>query len=125
MDMKRSFKILSTKFAMAFLLMCSCTPEEVHSDPTRDVTTAQDKDGYTVKGTVACDGLPLSGVLVSDGRNVAVTDLDGHYWLKSSSVDDIVFISIPSGYEIPVADNSWEPGFWYALDQDKLAIGQV
>ena len=125
MDMKRSIKILSTTLALALLVVCACTPEEVPSDPERDVTAAQDKDNYTVKGTVACDGTPLPGVLVSDGRNVAVTDLNGHYWLKSSSADDIVFVSIPSGYEVPVADNSWEPGFWYALDQEKLAAGGV
>ena len=56
--------------------------------------------GATVYGRVTCDGRGLSGVVVSDGFEVAVTDDKGIYNLESDKTFKYVFISIPSGYEV-------------------------
>jgi len=59
-------------------------------------------DGATVTGTVTCDGEPVAGVLVSDGYQVAETGADGVYRLVSDKKHGYVFITIPSGYEVPL-----------------------
>ncbi len=55
--------------------------------------------GTTVWGHVTCDGMGVSGVVVSDGIQVTKTNADGLYQLKSAKKWGYVFISIPSGYE--------------------------
>lgn len=61
-----------------------------------DITLAE---GTTVYGTVLHSGEPVKGVVVSDGYEVAVTDGNGVYQLKSDKKRGYVFISLPSGYE--------------------------
>ena len=56
-------------------------------------------EGTTVYGKVSCDGEPLSGVVVSDGVEVTVTDKNGIYQIKSRKARGYVFVSVPSGYE--------------------------
>ena len=58
------------------------------------------KEGNNVYGKVSCNGQPLSGVVVSDGFEVAVTDESGFYQFKSEKTNGYVFISIPSGYTV-------------------------
>lgn len=73
-----------------------------------------DKPGMTIKGVVSADGKPLAGVVVSDGHEVTTTDRSGCYWLPSAKRNGNVFISIPSGYEVPV---KWAmPQFWAGLE---------
>ncbi len=55
----------------------------------------------TVYGVVSCDGKPLSGVVVSDGIEVVETDASGVYQMASKKKHGYVFISVPSGYEVP------------------------
>lgn len=57
--------------------------------------------GTTVYGKVSSQEGGIAGVVVSDGVEVAVTDKDGIYQLKSDKKWGYVFISIPSGYEVP------------------------
>ncbi len=57
--------------------------------------------GTTVWGHVLCEGAGVSGVVVSDGVQVTKTDSDGLYQLKSAKKWGYVFISVPSGYEVP------------------------
>ena len=57
--------------------------------------------GTTVYGMVSSEEGGIKGVVVSDGVEVAVTDEDGIYQLKSDKKWGYVFISIPSGYEVP------------------------
>lgn len=52
-------------------------------------------------GRVVCDGDGIKGVSVSDGHKVVVTDSRGRYRIKSDMPEGYVFISIPSGYEVP------------------------
>ena len=55
----------------------------------------------TVWGYVTCDGEGVSGVVVSDGYEVTITDYSGLYLMKSSKTEGHVFISIPQGYKVP------------------------
>lgn len=57
--------------------------------------------GTTVYGKVSSEESGVKGVVVSDGVAVDVTDENGIYQLKSDKKWGYVFISIPSGYEVP------------------------
>lgn len=57
--------------------------------------------GTTVYGFVKCGDEGVPGVVVSDGIDVTVTDEDGMYQLASEKKWGYVFISVPSGYEVP------------------------
>lgn len=61
-----------------------------------------DREGMNIKGQVydGTTGLPLAGVVVSDGRVLTTTDEEGRYWLQSEkrTLNPHVFVSIPSGY---------------------------
>ena len=56
----------------------------------------------TVYGKVTCSGQGVSGVVVSDGYEVVQTDVDGVYRMKSAKAHKYVFISVPSGYSVPL-----------------------
>lgn len=56
----------------------------------------------TVYGRVSCKGEGISGVVVSDGIQTTVTNEDGVYQLVSEKKNGYVFISTPTGYEVPV-----------------------
>lgn len=47
------------------------------------------------------DGKGIRNIAVSDGHKVVQTDARGHYRMKSDMPEGYVFISIPSGYEVP------------------------
>ena len=59
------------------------------------------ESGSTVYGKVSCGDEGIEGAVISDGYEVAVTDKDGIYQLKSQKRHGYVFISVPSGYEVP------------------------
>lgn len=60
-----------------------------------------DQGKWNVYGTVTCEGAPVEGVVVSDGTAVTTTGPEGVYRLWSDKNLGYVFISIPSGYEVP------------------------
>ena len=71
----------------------------------------------TVSGRVFDDadgasrpGLP--GVLVSNGRDVAVTDADGRYTLPVTD-ETVVFVVKPAGFMTPVEPGTLLPRFFY------------
>ena len=70
-------------------------------------------EGTTVYGVVSTTTGGVENVVVSDGEEVAVTDKDGIYQLKSTKKWGYVFISIPGGYE--VSSNGVLPQFHYGL----------
>ena len=126
-------RLMKNKIFAALVCLCSvcaCVKEEVEPSDKKIVAGVQfstkvaDRDGFLVKGMVYADCRPLAGVVISDGRNVTVTDENGRYWLASTTDDDIVFMSIPSGYMVDTR-KGWEPKFWHALDQGKLKKGEV
>lgn len=57
--------------------------------------------GTTIYGVVSCEGKGLKDVVVSDGVEVVLTDADGVYQIKSAKRYGYVFVSVPSGYEVP------------------------
>lgn len=59
------------------------------------------ENGTTIYGIIACEGKGLKDVVVSDGVEVVLTNSDGVYQIKSEKRYGYVFISIPSGYEVP------------------------
>ena len=66
-----------------------------------------------------CDtnGNPLSGVVVSDGRNCTRTDDKGFYKLKTDfSAARHIFVSIPAGYRAP-KNKEGMPLFYHAITQ--------
>ncbi|GAB2485765.1 calcineurin-like phosphoesterase family protein [Algoriphagus taiwanensis] len=58
-----------------------------------------------IRGRVTTSGQGLYRVAVSDGRSVVWTNSSGEYSLNSSSDRDFVFVSLPSGFEIPKQGN--------------------
>ena len=87
----------------------------------RDVTCTiehraevEQKDGYNVYGLISCDGTGVPGVVVSDGEDVTVTDENGVYYLNSKESNQVVFMSVPAGYEAEV--NGVLPKFHKVLD---------
>lgn len=56
-----------------------------------------------ITGHVLTDsGSPVAGVAVSDGVTIAQTDADGAYELPYRDNAEFVFVSVPSGYDIPL-----------------------
>ncbi|MDR0823526.1 MAG: calcineurin-like phosphoesterase family protein [Prevotella sp.] len=70
-----------------------------------------------------CDnkGSAITGVPVTDGYNIVVTNQKGEYRLLSNATAEFIYITIPSGYVIPMKDNS--PYFYHRVD-DKLKLKQ-
>jgi hypothetical protein len=54
-----------------------------------------------ITGKVTAAGKPLANVLVSDGFNIVQTGKDGSYQLTPDAKAEFVFVSVPSGHEIP------------------------
>ena len=68
--------------------------------------------GSTIYGIVTCEGNGVPGVVVSDGIEVVTTDEYGIYQIPSRKKYRYVWISVPSGYEVPsegVLPHFWEP----------------
>lgn len=65
---------------------------------------AQEGDEFVsrqVSGKVTGAGKGLAGVIVSDGYTVAQTDKNGVYKMNTHHDAKFIFVSLPSGYEIP------------------------
>lgn len=56
-------------------------------------------EGTTIYGKITDGDQPVAGVVVSDGVEVAKTDEQGIFQLKSEKYFGYVFVSVPSGYE--------------------------
>lgn len=81
-----------------------------------------DVEGMTVKGIVYADGQGISGVSVSDGHEVTVTDENGVYYLPSLKKTGFVFISIPGNYEVAMVGSA--PQFFKRLSNNTTTIEQ-
>lgn len=73
-------------------------------------------EGYTLKGMVHCAGKGVEGVLVTDGVLFTETDANGHYWLKSDKRYELVYIVLPSGYNVKTKQAL--PQFWKTTSTD-------
>ena len=65
------------------------------------------KNGSNIFGRVLDkQGMPIEGVVVSDGAQSVKTDVNGEYYMKSDMKEvRFVTISVPAEYEIPLRDN--------------------
>lgn len=101
-DVARILLLTATGFAHA--QAANLIQGTVFEDFNRDGQRSQDEPG-------------ISGVLVSDGLNVAVTDEQGAYALPAPSSEDeaagiSIFVTKPAGWELPVDENN-VPQFFY------------
>ncbi len=73
-------------------------------------------------GKVLCNGSGISGVVVTDGTQFAVTDASGAFSLPYNPIATHVYISSPAGYTVPVENSV--PKFWVRLKDisDKKSI---
>ena len=101
-------------------LLSACTPEVRPDGADNDNMT---QSGITVRGTIYDDaGNRLEGVVVSDCFKCTITDKDGVFELESDlSVAKFIFISIPSGYSVPVKKGL--PVFFKRLSEEKQTNG--
>ena len=82
-----------------------------------------DPEIMNVYGSVTCGGAGVPGVLVSDGINIYETDEAGHYAFHSEKKWQNVFITIPTGYEVPL--NGVQPQFYKPLSGDVNVMEQA
>lgn len=79
-------------FISAALLLLSCEKQQKY-------TSWVPNNGSTVYGYVKSAAGGIANVVVSDGKEVTLTDSEGRYSLKSDKSFGSIFISVPSGYE--------------------------
>lgn len=60
-------------------------------------------DSVRITGRVTSEGRPVEGVRVTDGSDIVVTDAKGRYALTADTDVKHVYITLPSGYEVPMA----------------------
>jgi hypothetical protein len=78
--------------------------EKIIADPFKPLDTAPKRRAfYTVRGSVTARGKALAGVVVSDGLSVVPTDRDGSFSFPADTKSRFVFLSLPSGYDVPVS----------------------
>jgi len=78
--------------------------------PARSVLASKNRLSDTkfshlrIKGKVRSNGMAIQDVVVTDGVNVTSTNGNGEYFLESSSLENFIYISIPSGFGIPKSE---------------------
>lgn len=73
--------------------------------------------GSILSGRVLSDGKPLSGVPVTDGTSIVTTNGKGQYKFEAASDAKYVYITVPDGYQIPMANGV--PQIYAEIDADK------
>jgi len=58
----------------------------------------------SVTGKVTCQAKGLTGVQISDGTNIVETDSKGKYRIELTPGSDLIYYTLPAGYESPVVD---------------------
>lgn len=76
----------------------------------------ESKTGYNLKGMVYCGTKGVKDVLVTDGVSITKTDANGHYWLNSNKSYEVVYVILPSGYNVPT--QAAMPKFWSKTSTD-------
>lgn len=85
-------------------------------------TNVPDKAGMNLKGMVYCGSKGVADVLVTDGVNFTKTDSNGHYWLNSDKRYEVVYIVLPSGYDVKT--QAAKPLFWASTSTDTKTCEQ-
>ncbi len=79
------------------------------------LTAVAQRQNINVQGAVVNNGKGVAGVAVTDGVSVVKTDAKGEYILATGSDRDIIYYTLPSGFESPVVDGV--PVFYKAIDK--------
>lgn len=88
-NLSRIFSVL-----LISLALFSCAKDSGKIEPA---------PGMNVVGYVRdASGNPIGGAVVSDGTSCVLTSADGIYQMKAAAGTKMVFVSVPSGYAIPV-----------------------
>lgn len=102
---RRRFLQSSLKFSLAAGVVGLAQPGLILADPYRPLPhRLRFGAPVRVRGRVASGRRGIAGVVVSDGYNTAVTGSNGSYELISTDRRPFVFVSMPSGYEVPARD---------------------
>ena len=88
-----------------------------------EAKTAISPDSITIFGRVLCEGKPVANVQVSDGVHIVQTDSLGRYQIASNKLQNVVFITTPSGYE-PLCNKRILPKFWALLEKKREVAEQ-
>lgn len=64
----------------------------------------------------------IAGIAVTDGVNITYTGVNGQYQLLSNASAEFVYITLPSGYDVPL--NNGVPGFYVPVN-DKSKQEQI
>ena len=80
------------------------------------------QDGTNIFGRVSDkSGMPIEGVVVSDGVQSVKTDVNGEYAMKSNMADTrFVMISLPAAYEMPLREQ--RPQFFRRVPRYSQAV---
>lgn len=105
--------------------MCgACQTAEVGGEYVDDYAESAEpmSDGSNIFGRVFdTDGMPIAGIKVSDGEQCTTTDGYGCYAMKSDlSAAKFVYLSVPSGYEMPVRNG--QPQFFRRIARHERAV---
>ncbi|RYY54255.1 MAG: metallophosphoesterase [Chitinophagaceae bacterium] len=79
-------------------------PPAILASPGTPATQTPASLEIILRGRVTGGGQGIAGIAVSDGSSVVATNEKGEYEFPSTVNTEFVFISIPSGYEIPAKD---------------------
>lgn len=81
------------------------TAEKIIASPYRQLINNQpQRDCLRITGVVSDGKNPVRGAVISDGINCVATKNDGSYSLIAQQGARFVFLSLPSGYNIPVSE---------------------
>ena len=67
---------------------------------------AQGLQTRLIQGKVMSNGTGIADVSVTDGTNVVKTAADGSYSILTLAETRFVYITVPSGYDVAVKDNT-------------------
>ena len=101
-----------------FLILSSAKGHCINHTAPENESGAIMIDTPNITGTVAdINGNPIAGAIVSDGKNIVLTDSTGFYSMNSDKTKGTVWVSIPRGYEPPISGSS--PQFFASLTRPK------
>lgn len=104
--MKRNFEYYLTAFILFTATLFNCQavtlPEVIEKEIILSKITVPEKNGMTVRGIVVDENeSPVAGVVVNDGKNFTVTDINGFYYLPTDLTrSKFIQLSIPAQFEI-------------------------
>jgi hypothetical protein len=77
--------------------------EKIYADPYAPIPVQPGlRNIVRITGYVKAGNKAVKNVLVSDGSSVVKTDNNGYYTLITDTTQKFVFVSLPSGYKVPV-----------------------